>query len=180
MRRICVIGVDSAEWHWIGVLVKECVELHPFGWNLQHLVVVIALLLLSMSNTFTVGFLAHSTVIFQSGFMHQWCTNSSLTFLHDATYHLTFHFPPWLPFSTHTSKWGRILSSTDSVHIWNPPSRNDRGIRSVAKGYPVLFLLEELLVTHRWQQYSSLLSSKLSGALRESEPCRIFIQGLLL
>lgn len=51
--------------------MKECVELHPFGWNLQHLVVVIALLLLSMSNTFTVGFLAHGTVIFQSGFMHQ-------------------------------------------------------------------------------------------------------------
>ena len=60
--------MDSAEWHWIGVLVKECVELHPFGGNLQHLV---ALLLLSMSNTSTVGFLAHSTVIFQSGFMHQ-------------------------------------------------------------------------------------------------------------
>lgn len=71
MRRICVIGVDSAEWHWIGVLVKKCVELHPFGGYLQHLVVVIAFLLLSISNTFTVGFLAHSTVIFQSGFMHQ-------------------------------------------------------------------------------------------------------------
>lgn len=53
------------------MLVKECVELHPFGGYLQHLVVVIAFLLLSISNTFTVGFLAHSTVIFQSGFMHQ-------------------------------------------------------------------------------------------------------------
>lgn len=63
--------VDSAEWHWIGVLVKECVELRPFGWNLQHLVVVIALLLLSMSNTFTIVLLSLSTVIFQSGFMHQ-------------------------------------------------------------------------------------------------------------
>ena len=63
--------MDSAEWHWIGVLVKECVELRPFGWNLQHLVVVIALLLLSMSKTFTVGFVAHSSVIFLSGFMHQ-------------------------------------------------------------------------------------------------------------
>lgn len=63
--------MDSAEWHWIGVLVKECVELRPFGWNLQHLVVVIALLLLSMSNTFTIVLLSLSTVIFQSGFMHQ-------------------------------------------------------------------------------------------------------------
>ena len=63
--------MDSAEWHWIGVLVKECVELRPFGWNLQHLVVVIALLLLFMSNTFTIVLLSLSTVIFQSGFMHQ-------------------------------------------------------------------------------------------------------------
>lgn len=63
--------VDSAEWHWIGVLVKECMELHPFGGTLQHLVVVIALLLLSMSNTFTIVLLSLSTVIIQNEPMHQ-------------------------------------------------------------------------------------------------------------
>lgn len=51
--------------------MKECVELHPFGGTLQHLVVVIALLLLSMSNAFTIVLLSLSTVIFQNEPMHQ-------------------------------------------------------------------------------------------------------------
>lgn len=51
--------------------MKECVELHPFGGNLQHLVVVIALLLLSMSNTFTIVLLSLSTVIIKNEPMHQ-------------------------------------------------------------------------------------------------------------